>query len=673
MLTQLVNGLGGAIGSRFMKVHNRLAFVEFNGKISTLDLVAPLAGIVSQGTTLLKGTWVFDCETGNLGGNLNGPGDIWWEQQTAIDRRMVPVGGAKIINLGHVDFNSVTSATLQNLAYGTAPIVGNNNATNQLTTGDVFAVQTNAGNYAKVKVVAYGYDMQIQWVTYKLGSRYKVIGTGYTQPEDIAVTADELRAYVTERTGDLLRVNLSNANRAAATVVSTGMNAPHQISLDETHNQAYLVEYHNPGRLIRVNLANGAQTVLVNNLENAVGLLVTSDLAYAYVGEQAASGGRVTRITLNSGHRDPVAAGLTAPFFMSFADGTEDLILITERSPLNRVVSIDVTHLPGTVTTIAGGVPSNPSSVALVAPGKMLVCCDQEIDLVDVSLGLQPGGPLFMGIGNVPFNRITPAGKADTTVDPAYFYQVKDAPFGGVLPLLVNHQRAWNDGARYYRVIVDGAPRLDSFSDYHFNVATNVYELQTTAPVVLPTGPGFYPVHGPADQFLWLHPALGDRMNTVPLANGLHSIHLDFVNAFGVAVESSPPVAVLIDNNSCTGTLALPTLNGTPASPQCGTLNYQPGPAGSVVMAFTATHPNGFATYSFRLIKGVNSLTPPSVGGPVLPAPPTPTDTAAHLLGNCKTAGFAEYLSVAATAINGESRQSQYDASAAVAFVLTPA
>jgi hypothetical protein len=109
------------------------------------------------------------------------------------------------------------------------------------------------------------------------------------------------------------------------------------------------------------------------------------------------------------------------------------------------------------------------------------------------------------------------------------------------------------------------------------------------------------------------------------------------------------------------------------ASPFSSPLKYQPGPAGSVVMAFTATHPNGFATYSFSLIKGVNPLTPPSTGGPVLPPPPTPTDTAAHLLGTCKTAGFAEYLYVATTAINGESRQSQYDASVAVAFVLTPA
>jgi len=30
------------------------------------------------------------------------------------------------------------------------------------------------------------------------------------------------------------------------------------------------------------------------------------------------------------------------------------------------------------------------------------------------------------------------ASHADTTVDPTYFFQVKDCPFGGTLPLMIN-------------------------------------------------------------------------------------------------------------------------------------------------------------------------------------------------------------------------------------------
>jgi hypothetical protein len=88
-----------------------------------------------------------------------------------------------------------------------------------------------------------------------------------------------------------------------------------------------------------------------------------------------------------------------------------------------------------------------------------------------------------------------------------------------------------------------------------------------------------------------------------------------------------------------------------------------------VTMPLTATHPNGFATYSFEVVKGVNQII--GLGGPVPAASPV-TSPASTLLGNCTIAAFGEYLYVAAMANNGWSRQSQYDASAAIAFVLAP-
>ena len=39
---QLATGLGGAIGSDFVLSRNQVYFVEFNGKVSVLDLVRPL-------------------------------------------------------------------------------------------------------------------------------------------------------------------------------------------------------------------------------------------------------------------------------------------------------------------------------------------------------------------------------------------------------------------------------------------------------------------------------------------------------------------------------------------------------------------------------------------------------------------------------------------------------
>ena len=205
--TELVSGLGAAIGCSFRSTANQLVFIEYSGgKLSRLNLFAP-AVVVSKGTTVLKGTYTFDLDNGTQGGV--GPGnDIWWEQMTAVAHQMVPQGTARIVNLGVVNFNSVTSDSLQTLTYGTTPIPGNNDATNKLVTGDVFAVLTNQGNYAKVHVLSYGYDLNIEWVTYKLNPAYAVLGTGYTTPEDVKVSADDVHAYVTERTGDLVSVAL---------------------------------------------------------------------------------------------------------------------------------------------------------------------------------------------------------------------------------------------------------------------------------------------------------------------------------------------------------------------------------------------------------------------------------------------------------------------------------
>jgi hypothetical protein len=36
--------------------------------------------------------------------------------------------------------------------------------------GDVFAVHSNAGNFAKIKVHSYGYNLGVQWVTFRVGS-----------------------------------------------------------------------------------------------------------------------------------------------------------------------------------------------------------------------------------------------------------------------------------------------------------------------------------------------------------------------------------------------------------------------------------------------------------------------------------------------------------------------
>jgi hypothetical protein len=541
----------------------------------------------------------------------------------------------------------------------------------------VFAVLTNAGNYAKVQVLHYDYNMTVQWATYKVGPRYRVLGTGYNQPEDIAATASETTAYVTERSGDLVRISLAAANRASATVVASGLTAPQQIWLDEPSGHAYVVEFAPLGRLLRIALAGGAVTTMASGLDHPVGLVLTSDRQTAYVTEQAAGGGRLSKITLSTGAHTVVATGLTDPFFLTWVDTSEGRLFVTERGAARRLTAIDLTQTPAVVSHLASGLPVNPSSSALVGPGRVLLACDTEIDELTIpGITIAPGAPFFMGIGKVPVDRVF-AGLANTTVDPTYPYQFHNVPFGGTLPILVNHQRAYDSGARFYRVLMDSAPRFDGYTDYRWNAALNRYEARTQGATTVGLTSGLYPVHALSELFLWLSPALGLQLDTVGLADAMHTIRIDFYNAAGGFLFSSSSLAILVNNQHCVATIGLPTVNGVAADPTCGTLRYTTPPSANVIMPFTASHPLGFATYSFTLIKGVNPLTPPSQSGEVAVAPTQITAAVATLLGPCVAppgvAGFAEYVYVAAKAINGETRQSQYDASAAIAFVLAPA
>ena len=116
--------------------------MEYAGKLSRLEPV-PSATVVASGTTVLKGTFTFDLDTGAQGGV--GPGyDIWWEQMTAVARQMAPQNSARIVNLGVGRLrHRLRPAACRRCSYGTTPIPGNNDATNKLVNGDVFAVRTS--------------------------------------------------------------------------------------------------------------------------------------------------------------------------------------------------------------------------------------------------------------------------------------------------------------------------------------------------------------------------------------------------------------------------------------------------------------------------------------------------------------------------------------------------
>jgi hypothetical protein len=498
-------------------------------------------------------------------------------------------------------------------------------------------------------------------------STLKTLGTGYNQPESVVVAADGATAYVSERVGNLLAVNLGNAARSQARVITSGLNTPQQIALDEVHACAYVVEYASPGRLLRIELTTGAITVITNTLEFAVGIAVTSDLSTAYVSEQPASGGRIRVVKLSTGAVSNFATGLTNPFFLTWVNSSQQALFVTERDPANQ---ISVISLPGSApVVVVNSTAFRPSSVAMASPGNLLIACDAELD----TCNLMPASTadLLLGIGFVPFNGIMSTGLADTTVLAGYFYQVDDVPFGGTLPILINHSAAYGDGARYYRVLVNGTPGMDVWTDLKLDTATGLFAPVTMTPATVGLATGCYPVRNPSD--VWLNANLGDLLSTAALPYAQATIEIDFVNASGAPVTTSNTVKPLIDNAPCVATLSPPTVDGNTANPVCGYLQYTKPPTSSpVAIPYTASQPHNHATYSLQVWKGLQSLNTTYTASGNVPSPASFTVPLNTLLGTCVIAGCAAELYVAATAINGWDRQSEYDASAAEAFALAP-
>jgi hypothetical protein len=400
----------------------------------------------------------------------------------------------------------------------------------------------------KNQIVLVEFDGDIDVVNLSDNS-HQIIGTGYQNLEDIKISKDGLHAYITERQGNLYKVDLANANRPQAHLVASGMTAPHQIVLDEDHNLAYVVEFAPLGRVLRINLSN---PVPLNNFvpiatgtKNAVGLLLTSDGQFAYVAEQ--TGGKITRIRLSTGNRDTVVSGLNQPFFLTWLGDNEHTILTTERDPANKVVQIDLTQSPATSTEIAT-VPFRPSSTVVVGGDKVYVCSDQVISKLALS-GFGAGDPIFMGIGHVPVSTISQAGPKTgmATTAAAYFFHVVDAPFGGSLPIMFNNIAALALGAVYYRLVVDGVEQpVTPFTDYLWNGGTHVFD-----PVANPTPPGPYYTVRPAAQ-IWYNPWLAGFIDSTPLTNAVHKIAIRLFNAAHVEIGTINDVGrwtwVLIDN-----------------------------------------------------------------------------------------------------------------------------
>jgi hypothetical protein len=130
----------------------------------SVPATSPPTILAQSDSATIHGTFQFNFDTGVETGT---GADVWWQQQTDTERQLVPRQGARLVNLGQVDFGAVSLPELRGRTYTETPINGDDNSSNVLTVGDVFAVLTDQGNHAKAQVAQYGYDLVVRFVTYQ--------------------------------------------------------------------------------------------------------------------------------------------------------------------------------------------------------------------------------------------------------------------------------------------------------------------------------------------------------------------------------------------------------------------------------------------------------------------------------------------------------------------------
>jgi hypothetical protein len=431
-----------------------------------------------------------------------------------------------------------------------------------------------------------------------------VIGTGYNAPSDIVLSADGLHAYVTENPGTLLRVTLAGANRAAATVVASGLSGVGQIALDEAHGFAYVVEY-GASRIQKIDLATGTKTVAASAVSNPRGVLLTSDARFLYVSGDA---GNIMRFDFATNTHAVIVSGLNGPRHLAFADAGETTILFPQPNPTGTILKLDLTAPAPAAVPIAGPTGFGPYALAVTSPDKLLVVAQTTIGEVNLTDSVfSAAGSVLLGIGFVPADTAhLPNGYADTSSDPTYFYQVKDCPFGGTLPLQINWQRARTLGASYYRVFIQGsggAPVMatEPFGDYLWSVPLSKFELHTAVPV-----DGFYPLR--ASGQIWLNAWLGLLLDTSAQPNNLNTITVRLYAAANAASEIGGPgdagrtAQVMIDNTVPTANLEQIIHDGAAVN-ACGIVN-----SGSTGFTFrvTASAPRHLLGWSLAAYWGDN-------------------------------------------------------------------
>jgi DNA-binding beta-propeller fold protein YncE len=435
------------------------------------------------------------------------------------------------------------------------------------TNQHVYFLEANSGRMSKVNTA---------------NAAVTVIQTGLVHPDDLALFPGANIAYITTRVGELWKASTVSNGR---TLVASGLGIPLEIVLDPGSFAAYTVDYAS-GTLWRVELAGGNKVAMVTGLNQPRGLLMSPDFKTAIVSEA----NRLVSVDLPTQQVTELVGSLVNPWYMDWAADDHTALYLAERAPGNRLHRVDLTTTPPTLQALTA-LPAEPWSVVRSTNPDVLYAGSQTV-LSKVSLSGGAGGPIITRLGFVPSTEIDPL-TGQATTDPAYFFYVKNASFGGSIHVMLNFPGMLNAGATYYKVFVDASPDIATWTNYKWNMFTFV--LQNVGPSA-----GFYKIPTPGE--VWAIPDLGYVLDSTKFSNAKHKLRVALYDGSYNPLNIEGTVDMLVDNNPPVMDIQQIEHDGQPLN-ECALITSG---TGDIKITFKAFDAEGHL-YSYALTDGWGS------------------------------------------------------------------
>ena len=279
---------------------------------------------------------------------------------------------------------------------------------------------------------------------------------------------------------------------------------------------------------------------------------------------------------------------------------------------LVRGLDGDAPTSPFPLETENAVLPEHMRSISMRGPTEVFVFYPHGYGRLELSIH---DDALLMGIGFVPFSLIEQAvgpnqGRADTTTAPGYFFQVHNAAFSGTLHLILNHDLARQNGARFYRVWLDGNEISNSFVELKYNIVSQSFEPLNFAPVSLPNqNVVAYPIKDNSIvESPWYDARRAAQINSMMVASGLKTLKVDFYDENGgilVGDSATQERVLLLEHSNTSLDLKDLGINNQPQTIVCGCLKYHDKQVDTLNFNFLAHfYKDPGATYSLSVSPG---------------------------------------------------------------------